>query len=343
MLDRNLPPGQKPQINLSRSTTGRMWLVFCCAGLGVLQSALSDGGASLMVALTALCSAIPAEFIFTWRKNGFAKIKDGSAAASAMVLALLLPNRIHPLYAALGALFAMVVVKYSFGGLGSNWLNPSLGGWLFVRFSWPGVFNKALEGASSGIVTPSGEAVVSALDGKVTAFFNSTVFRVTGAELPSGYIDLMFPETPGIIADRGLLALFLGVILITAFRVGRSWAPAVFLAVFAILVRFAGAVDALPWEGDVLYALCSGGVIVTAFILAVEPVSGAKSGAGVLFTMVLAAILSWIFRYKAFELYGGFLAIALVNAFTPVIRLLEGQLLYSRKKRMKEAIARDLA
>lgn len=340
MPDLNLPPRRKPQINLSRPAAGRMWLVFCCAALGIAQSALGDKGSSLIVALSALGSALAAELVFTWRKSGFAKIKDGSAAASALVLTLLLPNQIHPAYAALGAFFAMAVVKHSFGGLGSNWLNPGLGGWLFVRFSWPDVFGRSLEGALPGITAPSGELAASALDGKVTAFFNNTVFSLLGTKLPSGYIDLLFPGTPGIIADRGLLALLFGTIVITAFRVSRSRTPAVFLAVFAVLVRAgAPAVGGLLWQGDVLFALCSGGTIAAAFILASEPASGAKSGAGVLLVTALGAFLSWVFRYIGLELYGCFYALALMNAFTPVVRLFESRLFYSRKGCAGEAVS----
>jgi electron transport complex protein RnfD len=329
-----MTPRYKPQINVSRSTSGLMWLVFCCAALGVVQSAISDRGLSLIVALTALCSAVLAELLITFRGSGFRKLKDGSAAASAMVLALLLPNQIHPVYAALGALFAMAVVKHSFGGLGSNRLNPGLGGWLFIRFSWPGVFGKALEGASGGIAAPEALGAVSALDGRATGFLNKWIFSFLGADLPLGYIDLLIPERPGIIADRGLLALLLGTVIITAFHIGRSWVPAVFLTVFGILARTAG--DP-PFEGflrggDALYALCSGGTIVAAFILAVEPASGAKSRPGILLATIASGVLSWVFRFRGFELYGCFFAIALVNVFTQMIRLFENRWFYSRRR-----------
>jgi electron transport complex protein RnfD len=314
-----------------------MWLVFCCAGLGVAQSALSDQGLSLILALTVLCSAILAELLCTWRESGFKKIKDGSAAASAMVLALLLPNRIHPIYAALGALFAMAVVKHSFGGLGSNWLNPGLGGWFFVRFSWPGVFAKALGDAPSFENAVSGGSV---LDGRVSSFLNNNIFSVLGAELPSGYIDLLVPKTPGIIADRGLLALLLGTIIITAFRVSRSWAAAVFLAVFGILAKFGGqAGGEVLWNGDALLGLCTGGTMVTAFMLAAEPASGAKSRMGAFFAAALSGLLSWLFRYRGLEWYGCFFALGMVNAFTQVIRVFESRWFYSRKGRRPDAVA----
>jgi electron transport complex protein RnfD len=330
---------EKPQINISRSTTGRMWLVFGCSALAVIQSAAGDSGASLVVALTAFFSAILAELLITQRKSGFKKIQDGSAAAAAMVFSLLLPNQIHPAYAAAGALFAVAVVKQSFGGLGSNWLNPALGGWLFVRLSWPEAFARALETSPfSAEFLQTGAALTrgSAFDLEITNFLNGTIFALTRAELPPGYIDLLCSPYPGIIADRGLLALLAGTVIITAFKISHTWVPAVFLGVFGFLVRLAGS---LPlggpfWNGDVLFGFFSGGTVAAAFIIAAEPASGAKSRQGIAFTAVLAAILSWIFRYWGFALYGCFAALALVNALIPAVRFFEQTLLFSRRKKI---------
>jgi electron transport complex protein RnfD len=111
-----------------------MCLVSVCAGLGVFQSSLTDSFASLRLALAAVLAAVAAEWICNL-KSGSRTLRDGSAVASAMVFSLLLPNTLSPFYAVMGALFAIIVVKHSFGGLGSNWMNPALGGWLFVRFS----------------------------------------------------------------------------------------------------------------------------------------------------------------------------------------------------------------
>lgn len=333
MPDKPVVPRRKPQINIARSTAGRMWLIFCCAALAVIQSALSDRGLSLIVALTALSSAIMAELLITCQEHGVKKIKDGSAAASAMVLTLLLPNHIHPIYAALGALFAIAIVKQSFGGLGSNWLNPALGGWLFVRCSWPGVFSKALADAPGGIAVPPGTIAATALDRGISTALNNTVFSLFGADLPAGYIDLLIPRTPGIIADRGLLALLAGTVVISAFQVSRIWGSAVFLLVFGSLARISPGPAGGSWgEGDVLFALCSGGVMAAAFLLVAEPASGAKSRPGTLAAAVLGGVLSWFFRYQGLELYGCFFALALVNAGIQVIRLGEGRWFYSRKR-----------
>jgi electron transport complex protein RnfD len=318
---------QKPQINISYPSIGRMWLVSVCALLCILQSALNDNGQSLIIAATAVFTAVIIELLLTAKQFGVSRIKDGSAVASALILSLLLPNNIHPVYAAFGAAFAIVIVKYSFGGLGSNWLNPALGGWLFIRFSWPSVFANAIENNATEM-TVSG---LSAVDNTVTAFFNDTVFSITGVQLPSGYVSLLFMDNPGMIVDRGLFTLLLGTIFITALGINRGWIPLVYLSVYGFLIRFAGDAPGIFWNGDLLYGIFSGGTIAAAFILAAEPGSGAKLWQGVFFSVVLGAVLSWFFRYRCMEYSGCLIALALVNCLMPLIRLVEDKIFFSRK------------
>jgi electron transport complex protein RnfD len=301
-----------------------MWLVFCCAFLAVVQSAIGDGGASLAVAFAALVSAVMTELLMTSTVHGLEKIKDGSAAASAMVLALLLPNQIHPVYAALGAAFAMAVVKHSFGGLGSNWMNPALGGWLFIRFSWPQTFSRTID-ETAGYFQQTGSAADQAIGG----FLNNVIFRIFGAELPSGYIDLFSMQSPGIIADRSLLVLVFATAVIAAVQISRLWLSILYLAIFGFLIRMAGDSGGAWWTGDVILAFLSGGTLVTAFILIADPSSGAKSAVGNAILIVLAAVLSMIFRVYAGALYGCFFAVALINALAPFVCRVERRLLYS--------------
>ena len=314
-----------PQVNISRSTTTRMWIVFSCALLAILQSAFGDNGRSLLVAFASLAAALLAEFFVTGKTYGFNKLKDGSAAASALVLTLLLPNTINPLYAAMGGAFAMIVVKYSFGGLGSNWLNPALGGWLFIRFSWPVTFTRALAGSQEYFSGPG-----SAADQWLGGFLNRSVFPVFSAVLPSGYIDLFSSNLPGIIADRAGLALILGISLITAFQISRTWLSVLYLAVFGVLVRMLGD---LPlgnwWNGDVILGLLSGGTLVTAFILIADPSTRAKSRWGNALLVFAAAVLGVIFRYLGAVSYGCFIAVALVNSLVALLSKAERMLLYA--------------
>jgi electron transport complex protein RnfD len=329
----------KPQINISCPSTGRMWLICGCAFACVLQSALGDGGRSLIVAFTAFFSALLIEFLLTCRTSRSEKIKDGSAAASAMILTLLLPNYINPVYVFFGTAFAIIVVKYSFGGLGANWLNPALGGWLFIRFSWPNVFSNTPGESAYSVSELVLTTDISTIGNTVTEFFNSSIFSVAGVQLPSGYIDLLFYNGPGLIADRGLFALLIGTIIITAIGINRGWIPLAFLAVYGFLIRFAGDVTPMGvnmfWNGDLLYGIFSGGTIAAAFIIAAEPSASAKLKPGILVTVILGAVLSWFFRYRCMEFSGCLIALAFVNCITPLLRLAEEKLFLSRNNRAK--------
>jgi electron transport complex protein RnfD len=332
---------EKPLINLVSSTAGRMWLVNLCAFLAVIQSSFSDSGSSLFIALSAVAAAVLTEFLIL-HKSGRAKaIKDGSAVTTALILALLLPDRISPSYAALGAVFAIAVIKHSFGGLGSNWLNPAAGGWLFVRLSWPSLFNRALEGSPLeplGMEAGNFISAATSLDGTIRTFLNNTVFSLIKVELPEGYIDLFASPFPGIIADKGDLALLLGTVIISAFRVNRSGIPAIYLFVFGILTAFAGA---LPyggefWKGDVISAFCSGGTLVAAFFLASDPATGAKSNLYIALAAVAGGVIAFLFRFFGSEPYGVVFTAVLINATLPLIRILEKRRLYENKGLVNE-------
>jgi electron transport complex protein RnfD len=319
-----------------------MWAIFGCALAAAVYSAAGDGFASLGIAVAALGAALFSEalalhFGRLWKNSARAmaggpesgdgppegpfggRIADGSAAASSMILVLLLPNSLNPLYVIIGACFATLLVKFSFGGLGANWVNPALGAWLFLRLSWPGLFNQAPD------FHPGGG---SGLDAAVRGFFNKTVLALAGAELPSGYADLFLGlKGEGLIADRGLPLLILGTAFLGALQVSRAWIPALYLGVYALLVRAFGA---LPGgggigEGDMLYCLFSGGTLAAAFFLASDPATGAKTFPGMLAAVILAALLAFLFRYPGADHSGAFFAAALVNAAVPLIRKLESR------------------
>ncbi|MDR2517773.1 MAG: RnfABCDGE type electron transport complex subunit D [Spirochaetaceae bacterium] len=316
---------RQPQVSLVRRTSVRMRLVSAAAFLAIIQSALSDSFASLEVAAGALAGALITEYAANrLLKTGFT-LKDGSAAASALILTLLLPNHVSPVLAALGGAFAMGIVKHSFGGLGANWLNPALGGWLFVRASWPDAFSPARMSMAAGDRLP---LFLEHFGRLVRAFLNRSFFPLFGAELPGDFPPVFFSSGAGIIADRGILALLLGTILLAAFEVSRSWIPALFLVIYVLLIRMAGDLSLGFWNGDILSALSSGGTLVAAFILLVDPATGAKSSAGAAAGTALAAFFSFVFRYAGGETLGAVFAVVLMNILFPLIRILENRWFY---------------
>jgi electron transport complex protein RnfD len=342
---------QKPQVNLSRSTPDRMWLVALCALPAVFQSALGDSFHSLLIALAALAGSLLTELLFNLKDKRFT-LRDGSAAASAMVLTLLLPNQLSPLFAFLGGVFAMAVVKHSFGGLGSNWVNPAAAGWLFIRAAWPGIFNGCLENShlvrlatalERGLRDPQGSPLAmlkingwagSPTDGLFSSFLNNTVFSFTGTQLPEGYLSFFAYPGPGIIADRGLLFLVLGSVVLAASQSFRYWVPILFLFIYSLFVRIFGA---LPFggtlgNGDILFGLLSGGIFAAAFMLICDPATGPKSSPGQMIYVAFSACAAYLFRFPGHEPYGAIAAVLLGNALTPLIRRAENKFFYEKRR-----------
>jgi electron transport complex protein RnfD len=306
----------KPQINRANPSALRMWLVSLCAFAAIVQSSLSDSFSSLLIAFAAVSVAELAEFLFYFRTEKHAMPKDGSAVASAFIFTLLLPNGLNPLYAALGVFFTMLVVKYSFGGLGANWFNPALGAWLFVRFSWPAAFEEALSLNPSGF----GANAASSVNFWISDTLNTIIFHVLGIELPGKYLELFAYSGGAIIIDRGLFAFLLGTIILGAFQASRIWIPVAYLCSYAFLLKLSGE--------DLFFGLFSGGVMAAAFLLAADSATSPKSRAGSLTAAIGAGLLSWLFRYHCGELYGAFFAVALLNVLVPMVRRAETRLFY---------------
>ena len=317
--------GEHPQVNLACPTAFRMWVISICLFLAVLQSASTDSFYSLLVALSAVAAGLLTEFLFLFKSRKLKVLKDGSALASALLLTLLLPNQIPLAYAAAGSVFAMAVVKHSFGGLGANYLNPALAGWLFVRFSWSDSFYPLTSSSSYLIYGFSPPNWLNSL-------LSGAISSLTGIHPPAPYMNTLAFSSSGLIADRGVLALLIGLIVLCVTRVIRISVPLLFLAVFGLLVRYSGGLfqGEQVWEGNVFFALCSGGGLVTAFFLVSDPATSPKSSGGTLFMAVAGGILAFLFRFYGGVLYGAFFAVIFINAVVPLLRVFERKTLYER-------------
>ena len=321
---------RQPLVHFSSSTYIRMWLVSFCALIVILQSSFSDSFYSLILALTVTIAALLTEFFILYFKNGKTSLlKDGSVVATALVFTLLLPKRMPLSFAVFGIIFGVGIIKHCFGGLGSYWLHPAAGGWLFIRLSWPGVFNQALSTTApsslSAQLSIMEQSSASGFMENIFTFLNNTVLLFFRAEIPASYTHLFMSSQPGIIADRGVLALLVGTILITAFRASRSWIPAIWLTSFGFFTFMAGAIpdNGGWWNGDILFTFLTGGTLASAFLLAAEPVTSAKSNISVLVSSIAGGFLAWLFRFPGGEICGAIFSVLLINGLLPVARYFE--------------------
>ncbi|MFW6293258.1 MAG: RnfABCDGE type electron transport complex subunit D, partial [Spirochaetota bacterium] len=95
------------------------------------------GHRALAVLAVSILSAVLAEAVGA-HLLGRRTLRDGSAVLAGLLIGMSMPPTVPYFIPAAASGFAMLVVKWSFGGLGSNWMNPALAGRVFVFFSWTG-------------------------------------------------------------------------------------------------------------------------------------------------------------------------------------------------------------
>ncbi len=335
-----------PQYHDRSSTARIMWAVTLClvpaAGWGVYLY----GSRALLVLAAAVGSAVVCEAAAA-RLASRATLRDGSAVLCGLLVGMSLSPAVPLFIPVVASAFAILVVKWSFGGLGGNWMNPALAGRVFVAFSWPGfmatwVTPRTLAGVDGlaaatplGVVQSAGpdrlaapltllrEAgyPVSAIDGSVTSWLNVHVLGPIGVNLPSGYVDLFVGNVAGSIGEASALLLLLGTIVLFARRIITWHIPAALFIGFAVCTSAFGGLETEQglFAGDVLFSVLTGGFVLATFYMATDPVTSPLTGAGMLIYGAGAGILTFVLRA-----YGQFpesvaLAIILMNTVVPVI------------------------
>ena len=201
-----------------------------------------NGWHALWVVLLATLSAVASEFLFDKLCHKPDTWKDGSAAVTGLMLALTLSPNVPLLLPVLGSMFAILVAKCCFGGLGKNFINPALAGRCFLMVS----FGRAMADFS--------------VDGVSAA--------TPIAELMAGRavnITRMFLGTENGIIGSSVLALMLGGLALWAFDFIHGQ------ICFSVLGSFTLVMALLGGQGfDVRFLLahlCGGGVVMGAFFI----------------------------------------------------------------------------
>lgn len=335
-----------PQYHDRSSTTRIMWIVTLCLLPGAGWGVYLYGTRAALVLAAAILSAVVFEAAAA-RLASRVTLRDGSAVLCGLLIGMSLSPAVPLFIPVVASAFAMFVVKWSFGGLGGNWMNPALAGRVFVAFSWPGAMTTwpaprtldlvdGLAGATPlslvkataperaqapiAVLRDAGYPV-SAFDTEVTSWLNVNVLGPAGVNLPTGYVDLFVGNVAGSIGEASALLLLAGTIFLFARRIITWHVPAAFFVTFAVCTRvFGGLTAGLGlFEGDVLFSVLTGGFVLASFYMATDPVTSPLTGGGMLIYGSVAGIIAFVLRA-----YGQFpesvaLAIILVNAVVPLI------------------------
>ena len=126
-----------PHLRRGLSTTRVMWTVSACLIPAALWGVYIFGIGSLFILLISVASAMATEFVITRIQNK-STLYDGSAFLTGLLIGFNMPPTVPAFIPVVASVFAIAVVKQTFGGLGRNWMNPALAGRVFVLFSWTG-------------------------------------------------------------------------------------------------------------------------------------------------------------------------------------------------------------
>lgn len=254
----------------------------------------------------------------------FAQIRKHEVSEGYLVSGILVPLVIPvdtPLWmVAVATVFAVIIGKEVFGGVGMNILNPALTARAFLFFAYP-AYMSGDKVWIEGLI--KGEGIVDGFSGATAlgqAAINEPQILNTSGDPMTG-MDMFLGNIPGSIGETSVLAILIGAVFLIYTGVG-SWK--IILSVFAggtvmglILNAFGGnTLMEIPfWQHLMLGGFAFGGVF-----MATDPVSASQTERGKWIYGFLIGVLAIIIRVlnPAFP-EGVMLAILLMNVFAPLI------------------------
>ena len=292
------------------------------------------GVPALLTILVSVLSAELAEALFRKIVRRDLRYKDCSAAVTGLLLALILPPGTPLWITALGAVFAIVVAKEFFGGLGANVFNPALIGRAFILLSFPvaattWAIPRAFYAADSAIASAATGSVADAISGATPL----GIIKLGGSisDVGAGFAAL------GLAGGKDywstIQSLFFG---IHGGCIGESSIPFILIGFFFLLftrtidwrtpVTMIGSVFVFSFllGSDPLFAVLAGGVLFGAVFMATDYVTGPLTASGKLIFGFCAGLITVLIRQYGNYPEGVTYGILIMNAVTPYLnRLLQ--------------------
>ena len=273
---------------------------------------INFGIRALLLILVCVAVCVASEWIYEKLIHKKSTINDFSAAVTGLLLALNLPHTLPIWQAVLGSVFAIVIVKMLFGGLGQNFVNPALGARCFLLVSFAGTMTSytydGVTGATPLALMRNGEAVDT--------------------------MKMFLGTTAGTIGETSVVAILIGAIILIMLGVIDLRIPASYIITFAIFILLFGGHG---FDGNYLTAqLCGGGLMLGAFFMATDYVTSPITPMGKIVFGILLGILTGLFRVFGANAEGVSFAIILGNLLVPIIEKFTIPRAFGLKKEVKQ-------
>lgn len=285
-----------PHVRDKSSTKSIMWDVFLALMPATLFGVWNFGYKAAVLIVACIATSVLTEYIWQKAMKLPLTVSDGSAAVTGLLLALNLSSTFPVWMAILGSVFAIIIVKQLFGGLGQNFMNPALGARCFLMISFAG---KMTSFTYDGVTGATPLALIKNGD-------NST-----------NLLDMFLGTIGGTIGETSTLALLIGAAYLLIRKVITWRIPVCYIATFAIFALIFGG------HGfDMTYLakeLCGGGLMLGAFFMATDYVTSPITAKGQIVFGILLGILTGVFRIYGASAEGVSYAIIICNLLVPLI------------------------
>ena len=260
------------------------------AGFGIYNF----GWKALVLILVTVGTAVLTEYLYgLYRKK--TTITDLSAVVTGLLLALNLPVGVPWWIGVMGAVFAILVVKMLFGGLGQNFMNPALGARCFLVISFPALMT----------------------DFSCDAYSGATPLAAWKAGETVNIHDMMIGNIGGTIGETSMVAIVLGACFLLWFEIIDLKVPGSYILSFVVFVVLFGG-NGFDFNYIVAH-LAGGGLMLGAFFMATDYVTRPVTVKGQYVYGIFLGIMTGIFRIFGPGAEGVSYAIILGNLLVPLI------------------------
>lgn len=298
---------ESPHVRSGASTTGIMLDVIIALIPSLIAGLLVFGYRSLVLSIVCIASCMFFEWAWCRIIKKPSTVCDLSAAVTGLLLSLNLPVTAPFWLAIIGALFAIIVVKQFFGGIGHNFMNPALAARAFLLTSWAGTMTTWVAPFTKVSFFNNADAVSSA----------TPLSLLNSSEALPTYLDLFLGKVGGCIGEVSSLAILIGAAYLIWRKVISIRIPATYILTVAVLTFVFG--GETLFTGNALYHILSGGLLLGAFFMATDYVTTPCTQKGQIVFGIGCGILTAVIR-----LWGGYpegvtYSILLMNVATPLI------------------------
>ena len=290
----------------SKDTTQRIMLdVLIALTPAAVMAVVLFGLRALLLIGVCLVSAVGSEFLFNLATGKKQTVMDLSAAVTGLLLALNLPTTAAVWHCIVGSVFAIVVVKCLFGGIGCNFANPAITARVLLLVSF--------SGSIAGGVSPN--LVDEGLVASATPL-SAMKAGASVSELPS-LLDMLLGLRAGAMGEVCAIALIIGGAYLLIRRVISWHAPVGFILTVFLL--------SLILKGDftlALYQVLGGGLIISAFFMATDYSTTPLNKLGKLVFGIGCGLITVLIRTYGSYPEGVSFAILFMNILSPYIEKL---------------------